>query len=261
MYMRLGFATAVHAGADVLLVDEVLAVGDQAFQSKCHQRIAELRREGVTILFVSHDANIVRRMCDRVIWLDKGQVRSMGDADNVIADYMDQVWHERTEQVAEEAEDAGLTGEHLGSSESRWGSGEAIVEKVVFMGAEGDERQVFRTGETFVARICYRARERVERPTFGVAIYRDDGAHVNGPNSFADGYDIPAIEGPGEVDYVVESLPLLPGRYEFTAAIYDHSSTHPYDHRHRSFTFEVQPGSMGARDGIVHIAGGWEHRA
>jgi ABC-type polysaccharide/polyol phosphate transport system ATPase subunit len=261
MYMRLGFATAVHADADVLLVDEVLAVGDQAFQSKCHQRIAELRRNGVTILFVSHDANVVRRLCDRAIWLDKGRVRSVGDADNVIADYMDQVWHERSEQVAEGAKDGGLTGEHLSTSEHRWGSGEAIIEKVVFMGPEGDERQVFRTGEPFVARIYYRARERVERPAFGTAIYRDDGAHVNGSNSCAEDYQIDAIEGWGQVDYAIEALPLLPGRYEFTAAIYDHSSTHPFDHRHRAFTFEVQAGRSPALEGLVHIPGGWKHEA
>jgi ABC-type polysaccharide/polyol phosphate transport system ATPase subunit len=261
MYMRLGFATAVHADADVLLVDEVLAVGDQAFQSKCHQRIAELRREGTTILFVSHDANIVRRMCDRVIWLDRGRVRSMGDPDDVIADYMDQVWHERSERATDEAEDAGLTGEHLSSSEHRWGSGEAIVEKVVFLGAEGEERQVFRTGECFVARIYYRARERVERPAFGTAIYRDDGAHVIGSNSCAEEYHINAIKGRGQVDYAIEALPLLPGRYEFTAAIYDHNSSHPYDHRHRAFAFEVQAGRSPALEGLVHIPGGWKHEA
>jgi ABC-type polysaccharide/polyol phosphate transport system ATPase subunit len=249
MYMRLGFATAVHSDVDILLVDEILAVGDQAFQSKCHQKIAELRRGGTTILFVSHDATTVRRMCDRAIWLDKGRVRSIGAADTVIADYMDQVWRDRSVQ------DMPVSG----FSEQRWGSGEAVIEDVIFLGRDGEKQRVFCTGEPFVARICYQAHKRVERPTFGVAIYRDDDAHVTGPNSVADGYHIPAIEGVGHMDYVVEALPLLPGRYEFTAAIYDYSSTHPYDHRHRAFTFEVQPGPMGAREGILHIPSVWEH--
>ena len=100
----------------------------------------------------------------------------------------------------------------------------------------------------------------MERPTFGVAIYRDDDTHVNGPNSVIDDYHIPAIEGGGQMDYIIEALPLVPGHYEFTAAIYDHSSTHPYDHRHRAFTFEVQPGPMGPREGIVHIPSTWEHK-
>jgi energy-coupling factor transporter ATP-binding protein EcfA2 len=258
MYMRLGFATAVHVDADVLLVDEVLAVGDQAFQAKCHQRIAELRREGTTILFVSHDAATVRRVCDRAVWLDKGQVRSIGSADDVIADYMGQVWQKRDEQLGAEGAEPG--GQEPASEEQRWGSGEAVIEDVTFLGGDGKQRRVFRTGEPFVARIDYRAREWVERPTFGVAIYRDDDAHVNGPNSVADGYAIDAIEGAGHMDYVIDVLPLLPGRYEFTAAIYDHSSTHPYDHRHRAFTFEVQPGPMGAREGLVHIPSDWKHR-
>jgi hypothetical protein len=100
----------------------------------------------------------------------------------------------------------------------------------------------------------------VDRPTFGVAIYRDDGAHVNGPNSVADGYHIAAIEGSGRIDYIIDSLPLQPGRYEFTSAIYDYSSTHPYDHRHRAFAFEVQAGPRGAHDGLVQIPASWAHK-
>jgi lipopolysaccharide transport system ATP-binding protein len=260
MYMRLGFATAVHSDADVLLVDEVLAVGDQAFQSKCYQRIKELRRSGMTILFVSHDAGTVRRLCDQAIWLDQGRVRSVGTADDVIADYMDYVWRERSGQLAKEDTGADPSYQPIKHLEQRWGSGEAIIRNVVFLGKEGKKRHVFRTGEPFVARIVYEARERVAQPTFGVAIYRDDGTHINGPNSVADGYQITAIEGLGQMDYVIHSLPLMPGRYEFTAAIYDHSSTHPYDHRHRAFTFEVQPGPLGTREGLVDITCDWEHR-
>jgi lipopolysaccharide transport system ATP-binding protein len=250
MYMRLGFATAVHSDIDVLLVDEVLAVGDQAFQTKCQQKINELRRKGTTILFVSHNAATVRQMCDQAVWLDKGQVRSIGDADSVIADYMHQLWRDRNAQRAQETM----------SSEARWGSGEAVIEDVVFLGSDGEERRAFLTGEPFIARICYQAHQRVERPTFGIAIYRDDGAHVNGSNSVLDGCHIPVLEGQGQVDYAIEVLPLLPGRYEFTVAIYDYSSTHPYDHRHRAFVFEVQAGSVaGSREGLVHIPSVWKH--
>ena len=133
MYMRLGFATAVYADVDVLLVDEVLAVGDQAFQSKCYQRINELRCAGTTILFVSHDAATVRRMCDRAVFLDKGQVRSIGAADDVIADYMDYVWQERNLQDVQAQE----------CTEQRWGSGEVVIEDVVFLAQDGNEQRVF----------------------------------------------------------------------------------------------------------------------
>ena len=266
MFMRLGFATAVHSDADVLLVDEVLAVGDQAFQSRCLERIGEMRRGGTTILLVSHDASTIRRMCDRAVWLHKGKVESLGTADSVIADYMEQVWQQRSEQLEErvQREEGDDNTEHGDQAQEpsaqRWGSGEAVVEDVVFLGTEGVEQRVFRTGERFVARINYQVVNRVERPAFGVAIHRDDGAHVNGPNSVADGYDLAAIEGHGCMDYVIESLPLQPGRYEFTSAIYDHSSTHPYDHRHRAFTFEVHAGASGACEGLVDIPGRWEHK-
>ena len=266
MFMRLGFATAVHSDADVLLVDEVLAVGDQAFQSRCLERIGEMRRGGTTILLVSHDASTIRRMCDRAVWLHKGKVESLGTADSVIADYMEQVWQQRSEQLEErvQREEGDDNTEHGDQAQEpsaqRWGSGEAVVEDVVFLGIEGAEQRVFRTGERLVARISYQAHKQVERPAFGVAIYRDDGAHVNGPNSVVDGYQIPTIVGKGRIDYIVEALPLTPGRYEFTAAIYDYGSTHAFDHRHRAFTFEVQAGSMGAREGLVHMPSVWEHR-
>ncbi len=269
MYMRLGFSTAVHSNVEILLVDEVLAVGDQAFQSKCYKRINALRREGATIVFVSHDAAAVRRMCDRAIWLDKGQVESVGAADAVIADYMDHVWQDREAQPGvRSARPWHCTPKVLADvcqggqvrASRRWGSGEAVIEDVVFLGQDGSEQHVFRTGQKFVARMRYHAHERVACPTFGVAIYRNDDVHINGPNSVIDDCPIAAIQGAGEIDYVVESLPLLPGQYEFTAAIYDQNSTHPYDHRHRAFTFEVQPGPMGEREGVVHIPSLWEHR-
>lgn len=259
MHVRLGFSVAVHTEPEILLVDEVLAVGDQNFQVKCNQKITDLRREGMTISFVSHNLGAVRRMCDRAVWLDKGQVRSIGPPDDIIADYMDQVWHIREAQTQKAEEDQAE--QRKTSAERRWGSGEAVIEQVVFIGADQNEQRVFRTGDRFVARIHYQAFEQVEQPTFGVAIYRDDGVHVNGPNSFIDGCVLDSIHGTGYMDYIIEALPLTPGRYEFTAAIYDHTSTHPYDHRHRAFTFEVQAGAMGSREGVVHIPSQWEHHA
>jgi hypothetical protein len=131
---------------------------------------------------------------------------------------------------------------------------------VEFLDGTERARRVFQTGDAFVARIHYQAHQPLHKPAFGVAIYRDDGAHVNGSNSVVDGYQVSAINGHGQIDYAIDFLPLLPGRYEFTAAIYDYSSTHPYDHRHRAFTFEVQAGPISGREGIVHIPSVWRLR-
>jgi len=252
MHVRLGFSVAVHTAPEILLVDEVLAVGDQAFQSKCLQRIAHMREQGVTILFVSHSLEMVRRLCHRIIWLDEGQVQAIGPADEVVVDYLSRVWKDTNMRLLAEGDTAGRG--------RRWGSGEAIITRVEFRDGTDHLHRVFRTGDAFVARIYYRAFQPVHNPAFGVAIYREDGSHVNGPNTVQSGYEIDVLDGEGTVDYTIDSLPLLSGHYEFTAAIYDYHSVHPYDHQHRAYTFEVQAGTVAEKEGLVHIPCRWEHR-
>lgn len=251
MLMRLGFAVATSFQPDVLLIDEVLAVGDLAFQAKCLQRIAQMQGRGVTILFVSHSLDQVRRLCHRAIWLDQGQVQAVGPAAEVVVEYLSRSWKSETIQMLGEGDAAGRG--------RRWGSGDVVITRVEFRDGAGKSCRVFRTGEPFVARIYYRAHQPVRKPAFGVAIYREDGTHVNGPNTAQSGFGIDVIDGEGAVDYVVDALPLLSGRYEFTAAIYDYHSVHPYDHRHRAYTFEVQPDATMEKEGVVHIACRWEH--
>ena len=252
MSMRLGFAVATSFQPDILLIDEILAVGDQAFQAKCLQRIARMREQGVTILFVSHDLHAVRRLCQRAVWLGEGNVRAVGPVNDVVVEYLSQLWEGTDIQLREE-------GDVMGRGR-RWGSGEATIQAVEFRDGEGRVSRVFQTGDTFVARVRYVAHQPVRQPAFGVAIYCEDGSHITGPNTAQSGYDIDVIDGPGTVDYMIESLPLLPGRYEFTAAIYDHQSVWPYDHRHRAFSFEVQPGAVAEKEGVVFIPCRWECR-
>ncbi len=251
MLMRLGFAVATSLEPDILLIDEVLAVGDQAFQARCLERIGQMRARGITILFVSHGLDIVSRLCQRAAWLDEGRVQAIGPADQVVVDYLGSVWKRANIQLQ-------ATGDASGRGR-RWGSGEAVITRVEFMDREGRLRRIFSTGEPFVARIYYRASQPIHRPAFGVAFYRADGAHINGPNTAQSGFDIEKIEGEGAVDYVIDALPLLTGRYEFTAAIYDYHSVHPYDHQHRAFAFEVQADTQFDKEGLVHIPCRWEH--
>jgi lipopolysaccharide transport system ATP-binding protein len=251
MMIRLGFAVATSFQPDILLVDEVLAVGDESFQAKCLQRVAQMRERGVTILFVSHGLDSVRRLCNRVVWLDEGRVQAVGPADQVIVKYLGQVWKGTNIRLLSEG-DAATRGR-------RWGSGEALITGVEFRDGTGHPCRVFQTGDTLVARIHYQARVPVRKPAFGVAIYREDNSHINGPNTVQSGFEIDVLDGEGTVDYVIPSLPLLPGRYEFTAAIYDYQSVHPYDHQHRAYTFEVQAGELAAEEGLVHIPCRWMH--
>ena len=210
MYVRLGFSVAVHTDPEVLLVDEVLAVGDAAFQRKCLERIDQLRRGGVTILFVSHSPEIVQSICSRAIWLDRGRLVADGPADVVVARYLDRTWamQDGRSQMADE-------------SGRRWGSGRVRIISVRLLDGHGRERRRFRVGEPLTVEIRYRAEERVERPVFGLAIHRSDGVHITGPNTRFCGYEIPWIEGEGVVRYTVPALPLLEGNYYVSVSVHN----------------------------------------
>lgn len=251
MAMRLGFAVAIHVEPDVLLTDEVLAVGDESFQMKCLDRIYELRSQDVSIVFVSHSLEDVRELCDRTLWLDNGELQHLGPTEQVIDLYRDSVTAKEEER---------LSAEHGEGAGERWGSGEVEIIDVRFRDASGIERHVFHTGEPMTACIRYRAHERIEKPVFGIAIHRSDGLHVNGPNTKLAGYPIDHVEGEGEIHYAIESLPLLAGTYQFSATCYDSACAHPYDHHHRMYTFRVQRGEIKEEFGMFYIPSRWEHR-
>lgn len=243
MLIRLGFSIATNVDPDILLIDEVLAVGDQHFQAKCLARMEEIK-EKKTIIFVSHSLETVRGICHKAIWLDRGVLRATGEPERVTDLYRQSV-----------------TGDELALEEKRrWGTREVEIVAVRFLDTEGEERSLFETGEKMVARIEYEAHTRVERPVFGVAIYRNDGLQVNGPNTKASDFPIPWLEGKGQVHYVIDALPLLEGTYEFSASVYDHYLAHAYDHHHRLYSFGVKRGGTTETQGFFYIPSRWEHR-
>lgn len=249
MYIRLGFAVAIHVDPEILLIDEVLAVGDESFQGKCLVRISELQAEGVTILYVSHNLHSVRKVCSRALWLDEGVIRAEGKPETVVERYLDSV---RAEEGVE-------PWSAVSQERKRWGSGEAEIVKVKFLDAQGKECDLFTTGQMMRVKIGYRAHKTIRKPVFGVAIYTSDGIHINGPNTRTSGYDIDHIEGEGEVEFVIDYLPLLRGEYDFTAAIYDHNSVHPFDHHHRMYSFKVEGGPIKDSEGTLYIPCRWRH--
>ncbi len=254
MYARLGFSVAISVEPDILVIDEVLAVGDEAFQRKCLDKIREIKDAGKTIILVSHSLQMVKDLCAQAVWLNGGVVRAQGDSVKVVDQYLE--WANRKNKVR-------LEGVHSKAQEERqedyrrWGTREVEISRVEFLDGEGRPTTVFDTGDTMVVRLHYWARQRVERPVFGVAIHRIDNVHINGPNTKTSEYDIEFVEGEGAVDYVVPFLPLLEGTYQFSAAIYDYSCIHPYDHHDRLYTFNVQPKTMKERYGFLHIPCQW----
>lgn len=248
MYVRLGFSVAVHTEPEVLLIDEVLAVGDQNFQHKCLERILALREQGVTICFVSHGLESVRRLCSHAVWLDDGIVRAAGNVDDTISAYL------RHAAAEEEARSAATPIRN----KQRWGTGDVEITSVSFLNAEGKEQHVFETGESWTVRLHYRVHRRVEKLIFGLAIYRNDGVHVCGPNTQFSGLDFPFIEGQGDILYHVDSLPLMEGTYVLSVAAHTLPSTVLYDFHDRLYTFKVRQVGKGERYGLVGLGGKWE---
>jgi len=267
MYMRLAFSIAIHIEPDILLVDEVLAVGDQSFQIRCLDKIREMRRRGVTIVLVTHDLEAVRKLCDRAIWLDDAQVQAQGSVERVLKLYQERVHAEDQREILESERGASRASARAPSSAGpvadaesnwRWGSREAEFTCIQLLDGQGVETRTFKTGETFVARMHYLAHQRIEHPLFGVALHHSSGFHINGPNTgFAD-YPVEAIEGEGYVDYIVPSLPLLEGTYLLSAALYDRKSEHAFDHHHMAYTFRVtRSAAVKERYGYFYIPSRW----
>jgi ABC-type polysaccharide/polyol phosphate transport system ATPase subunit len=247
MYVRLGFSVAVNTEPEILLVDEVLAVGDAAFQRKCLDRINDLRRKGVTILFVSHSAETVRAICPRALWLDNGRLVSDGLAESVVTRYLTHTWGALEGSLGPEA-----------GEDRRYGSGEVRIVGVRLLDGHGQEKQLFQVGEPLTVEMRYRAERRVERPVFGLAIHRSDGTHITGPNTQFAGLDIPVVKGEGAVLYRVDHLPLMEGTYYLSVAAVDSADTMVYDHHDRLYKFKVRQVGGGERYGLLSLRGEWE---
>ena len=252
MFMRLGFSIAVNVSPDVLLIDEILAVGDLVFKEKCLDKIVDIKRRGTTILFVSHDLRSVHNLCDRVVWIESSQVRAVGSPATIIDQYVTRT----KSQMAAHAKKRGQPEISL----RRWGTREIEITGVRFYNAQGQETHRFATGEQLEARIGYRAHARVEQPLFGIAIYRSDGLHIAGPNIKTSEYDIPYVEGEGEVSLFIDPLPLLKGYYELTAAVHDYDGVRTYDHHDRAYVFEVDRGTVQQTLGSFYIPIRWQWR-
>ena len=249
MVVRLGFAITTALVPEVLLIDEVLAVGDADFQRKCISRLEDLQSQGVTLVFVSHGMAQVQQLCQRAIWISHGRVVADGEVESVAGRYMDSVAPVATKRRAPQGE----------VQTNRWGTYAAEITRVELQNAVGECPPYFKTGDFLRLRMHYQAHTRIEQPTFGLAFYRHDGMHVNGPNSVSEGYHIDAIEGRGYTDYLIPQLPLNPGTYELTVAIYDRNSKLAYDHQHRAFPLEVRATGLWSEAGVVHIPASWQH--
>ncbi len=260
MYVRLGFSVAVHTEPEILLIDEVLAVGDANFQHKCLGRISELRRSGVTIVFVSHGLDSIKNLCDEAFWFDNGRIAFHGSATDTIMAYLNYVAKQEELAVSRLRADGEISTELI-ASDRRWGTGRIQIIQVELCDGNNQPASTYVTGDTLLIKMQYRARERVDDPVFGIAIHHQNGTHICGPNTHFGGLKIPFVNGFGTVTYAISELPLLEGAYLLSVSAHEKNDLEMYDYQDRLYPFRVYPNRAPEGYGMVALKGTWKHEA
>lgn len=243
MYMRLAFAVAINVNADILLIDEILAVGDINFQAKCFNKLREIKGQGTTIVIVSHSMDQIEKICERSIWIHDGTIKAEGSPRDVHPQYFEFMGQERqviaenekirneskqknSKEADKENDDAAeeIKGEDIlekdeKKSDKRWGTGEARITGVKCYNQSGRETLIFKTGEEVRIRINYCVKKIVKEANFGIGIFRTDGVHCYGTNTQIDKEQKFDLTKDGEIELVLDRLALLPGEYDVDFAI------------------------------------------
>jgi lipopolysaccharide transport system ATP-binding protein len=261
MFMRLGFSVAVHTDPDILLVDEVLAVGDAGFVAKCRDRIAQLRSDGKTLILVTHDLEAVERWCDEAIWLHNGEVRDRGYPRRVIDAYRGFI--EKGEEGAILRLEAKLEEAQTESRSdileaARWGSREVEITGVrLYPGnSQVDERRVYHPHESMRVRIEYTVHAPQDEVVFGIGIHRADGLNVFGTNTEIDRVALKVNDTSGAIECVIERLTLLDGSYVIDVAVH-RVDGYPYDYQKSVVHFSVRSDNRVV--GVISPERRWFH--
>ena len=242
MYMRLGFSVAIHVEPEILLVDEILAVGDLTFQKRCLDRFARLRDEGRTIVVVSHDLDMIGRLCDSSVWINKGELASVGSSSSVLEDFIS---HDENSDVnvSDQSHQLRLKPDDL-------------VKSLELVDVNGHSMSSTASGQPALIRVRYDADKAGEPVTVALGLYRADGTHVSSINSGAAtsaGNDVGVIE----VDYQMSSLPVQSGTYEISIALHSRDMTKVFERHTHLFRFEVDPVAGSHQTGLVALGGNW----
>ena len=219
MYMRLAFAVAINVDADILLIDEILAVGDAAFQAKCFRKLQEIKGKGTTIVIVSHAMAQIENICDRSIWIEDGVIRMDGIPRDVHPVYMERM-SKKNHHGQDEGDDKAEVEKDEDGKLKRWGSGEAKMTDVSVIDAEGKKRYEYSPWESFTVHIDYEAQKELKDVVIGLAIYRNDGAMVYGTNTLIDTAKPVELKEKGSIDLKVENLPVSNGTYVIDLALH-----------------------------------------
>ena len=216
MYMRLAFSVAINVDADVLLIDEILAVGDANFQTKCFNKLKEIKAQGTTIVIVSHALGQIEQICDRAIWIHEGLIKAEGPPKEIDLEYLDYMSRKMQEMNKSESDAEEVSEEETGK---RWGSGEVRIKKVRSFAADGSEQKTFRTGEDIRLSIDYTVKKPVKDAVFGFGVFDMNGIQCYGTNTRIDKQPDITISENGTAEILMKNVELLAGEYNIDIAI------------------------------------------
>ena len=245
MYVRLGFAVAVHVDPEVLIIDEVVAVGDEEFQLRCFSHLESLRSQGVTIVLVSHDLGMMRANCDRMAWLNRGLLAAEGDPSDVVNAYLDTI----------DTEGAASVG-HRPRPDAD-GDTPLRITGLEFFDAAGHRPKTFASGEPLTVRIHYRASEPIRDPVFSLGFYDHNNLHLAGPRSHIDGFRPGTVDGPGWVEFHLSRIPFRSGGFHVNVAVQDADASFLYDRRAREFWLQISGEPDPGANGLLNLEGDW----
>lgn len=251
MFVRLGFAIAVNLKPEILVIDEVIAVGDEEFQRKCFDHLYELRRSGVTIILVSHSLGLMAELCDEVAWLDHGRLQGVGKARDLTDAYLESV--NKREAEAAGADSNEYTDEVADAG--RRSTGEIHVTGVDFIDADGKTVSFLTTGDKATIRVRYEATEALEKAAFGVSIDHESGFHIADMNSGNARGDDPVPAGVGHIDFDVDEFALMPGLYELSTIVSHQAKI--FESRERAFKLTVRTNDSTIGGGVTRMVGTW----
>jgi len=280
MYMRLGFSVAIHVNPEVLLIDEVLAVGDEGFTLKCLDKFSDFKRQGKTILLVTHQLSLVERLCDEALWLDGGRTQLEGDPKRVVDAYVANVAKqeehflasadvkvqqetaivpaaETAEIIEATAPASDPTEDMTKAAEGRWGSRMVEIAQVGLLDAQGHAAHVFQSGDPLRLHMRIRTQATVDDFVFGVGIFNAEGVCVYGTNTELEEFVPKSLGGDAEVFVAFDALDLVEGTYKIDVAVHKRDGA-PYDYHRLLHTFRIKSRTKDV--GIYRPRHRWEFK-
>lgn len=255
MYMRLAFSVAINVDADILLIDEILAVGDARFQAKCFNKMLELKKRGITIVIVSHDLGSIERLCNRAVWIENGTIRDEGIPHDIVAEYLDDIMNkDKNEKIKikdqskvndqekkkEVFEEKNIEKEEKKKKDkNRTGNKDVEIINIKLLNEKNEVSDTYNSEDKLKIKVKYKKNnEKLKDSVFGFGIFRNDGLNCYGTNTFIDNFEKIKIQDEGIVEVDIESIQLLEGKYYLDIAFHDEYGK-PYDYIRKANFFTV----------------------